>query len=497
MVAMALLAFSVLTLLPPKNAEALTPGIGAPTPVYRWWHNGDQDWISVPTHGSQITAPALTSSGYTKHATPQFYVSMIGTPDPNMVAVYRWWHGANKDWMDVRNGSPSDAQMTATGYTGKVFLYYAYTNSAAGRVAINRWWSAPDKDWVTLAQNEMSDADLLARGYTNKTLIAYASATRSPTGEMGYFNLGTPQSAVVPTSMYPGGLNEPHTFSVVDVNPTRNPNINRGYRYLGYMGHVECPDLNDGYQPGDRGGIYVARANSLDAPTWVQDTVAPKFSTPAPPCRWASAIVNESSKVHLVVSQEYNKYITGQTSTDANGMTFGAPITFVKEQNPAIQNGNPTLFRDPNTRMFHLYWYRLALNGMFEIRVKSSMTFAGLVGSGPADIGQLVAYSPETTAAPHVMYANNKYYLAVETYEGDDYANGTPKRWKTRILTSTSPTGRFYEIPGNPTYSEGAACVFQHVSGNELHSYYCKGNVSSTGFTWTLDHVKGNLLSPN
>lgn len=412
------------------SASALTPGTGAPTPVYRWWNNNDKDWVSVPTHGTQRSDSTLTSLGYIRNTQPQYYVSMIGTTDPNMVAVYRWWSSADKDWIDVRSGSPSDATLLSWGYTSKTFQYYAYSTAATGRVAVNRWWSANDKDWITLRQDEVADATLTSWGYTGKTLIAYANTVKSPTGELGYFPLSAPQSAVVPTSMVTNY--HPHTMSVVDANPSLDPSINQGYRYIGYFGHNECGSPQ-------QQGIYVARTNDLNAGTWQQDPTPPNF-VGTPPCRWASALVDGSS-IDLVVNQIWDGTITGQVSTDGlNGMSFGTPTTLVGES--GVANGNPTLFRDPNTNLFHLYWYRHVGGGSYEIRVKTSSTFSGLLGSGPTDIGQLVAYSPEVVASPQVMYANGKYYLAVETLEG--CAPQADCRWKTRVLTGTSPTGSFY-----------------------------------------------------
>jgi len=464
------------------DASALAPGMGAPTPVYRWWNDSDKDFISVPAHGTQQSDATLTSYGYVKTPSPQYYVSMIGASDPDMVAVYRWWNNNDKDWVDIRNGSPSDATMTSWGYTNKTFQYYAYSTMATGRVAVNRWWNASDKDWITLRQDEIADATLVSWGYTSKILVAYANALQSPTGELGYFPLGTPQSAVVPTSMVAGY--KPHTMSILDVNPSLNPLVNNGYRYLGYFGHNECssPQVQ---------GIYIARTNDLDASTWQEDSTPPSF-VGTPPCRWASALIDGSS-IDLVVNQIWDGTITGQVSSDGlNGTSFSSPITFVSE--PGVANGNPTLFRDPTTNTFYLYWYRQA-GGEYEIRVKSSSTFSGLLGSGPTDIGQLVAHSPEIVAAPQVMYVNGKYYLAVETFEGCMPSSNC--RWKTRILTSTSPVGSFYEIPGNPVYGAGAACVFQHVVGNTLHSYYCQLNTPNDPSTWTLNHVTADLTNPN
>ena len=489
----ATLVLSVASMVPSglvKDASALTPGNGAPTPVYRWWHGSDKDWVSIPAHGRQKSDAAMVTAGYTKNTTPQYYVSMIGTTDTNMVAVYRWWNSTDKDWVDFREGSPSDATLASWGYSDKKFQYYAYSNSATGRVAVNRWWNNSDKDWITLRQDEISDSTLTSWGYTNKTLIAYAYSSQSPSGEMGYFSMGTPQSSVVPTSFASGQY--PHTMSVVDVNPSLDQNVNDGYRYLGYFGHNYC------------GGIYIARSNDLSASAWQEDSSGPTF-TGTTPCRWASALV-DGSQVDLVVSQVWNSTITAQTSTDGlDGTTFGTPTVLVSEND--VANGNPTLFKDPTDGKFYLYWYRHVTNsGLWEIRVKSSTTFSGLIGSGSSDLGQIVASSHELIAAPQVMYYGGKYYLGVETQEGDQVADdgncigGVPSAqcvWKTRMLTSTSATGPFYEIPANPIYGAGSACVFQHVVGNTLHSYYCKQNDLTSNSSWTLDHVTADLTSPN
>ncbi len=90
-----------------------------------------------------------------------------------------------------------------------------------------------------------------------------------------------------------------------------------------------------------------------------------------------------------------------------------------------------------------------------------------------------------------MMYVNGIYYLAVETEESGVLVD--PDR-----MTGTSPTGPFYEIPGNRKYGgDGAACVFQHQFGNDLHSWYCKRTRPGDESAWRLDHVEGNLLSPN
>lgn len=482
-----LLVFSVVSAVPAKATEAAAssaPNGGAPTAVYRWHNKNDKDWVTIPEHGSQPSDEALFSSGYVKDASPQYYVAMIGSSDLNMIAVYRWWNNEDRDWVDITANSISDGRLVQEGYSRKTFQYFAYSLPSAGMVTVNRWWDENNKDWVTLRQDEIPDATLKLMGYTHKTFLAYAYGHQSLTGSKGYFTFDKSQPSVVPSSMSPG--NYPHTMSVIDVNPFLNPSINKGYRYLGYYGHNLCA------------GIYIARSNSLDAPRWDQDPNPPQFSGEKP-CRWASALV-DGGTIDLVVNQVWDSTITAQTSLDElNGEVFGKPTVLVQEK--GSQNGNPTLFRDPNTNIYYLYWFRKH-NGIFEIRVKSSPTFAGLVGAGPNDLGKLVAYSPELVAAPQVMYFNGKYYLAVETHEGDqvfpECTAGTQCLWKTRVLSSATPTGPFYEIPGNPVFEAGDACVFQVVTGDTLHVFYCKQNDPyDLNYSWSLNHTKANLLNPD
>jgi hypothetical protein len=449
--------------------------LGAPTPVYRWWSAGNKDWVSVPRHGMQT----VDLTGYTQHPTASFYVNMIGTTDPDMVAVYRWWHPVDLDWKDVRDG---EAAAETQGYGKKTFQFYAYRSPGEGRVAVVRWKHAGDHDWVTLRDNEIPDSTMRAWGYdiTSKTIVAWAYPTDSLTGARGYFQLDPPQPDVVPATN-PVAQGHPHTMSVLDVNPSGNPNINGGFRYLGHYGHHGC------------GGIRIARTNNLDAGTWNTSAAPPAFAG-GMPCRWASTLV-DAGQVALVATQAWGAGadISGQVSTDGlNGAQFAASRMLVKE--PGKSNGNPTLFRDPVTNRIHLYWYRENTDTSpmtYEIRVKSADTFAELLASGEQNLGEVVAMSPARFAAPQVMYFGGIYYLAVETYETEPSGVNA---WQTRVLTGASAQGPFYEIPaGTTVYPSGAACVFQHVVGNTLHSYYCQQGTANKDDTWTLDHIKGNL----
>jgi hypothetical protein len=453
---------------------SIEPGSAAPTVVYRYWGLVDRDWISVPAHGNQPTRAQLEGWGYQTFTTPQFYVSLIG--NSTMVANFRWWHAGDQDWVDIPEGSISDATMTGNGYTNKTFQYYAFPTQRAGTTAIYRWWHPGDRDWITLRNGEISDATMTANGYQTKTLLFYAFPTAAT--ETGYFNLGTPQSSVVKPATWTESGDHPHTFSVVDVNPTLDPLINQGFRYIGYFGHHNCS------------GIGIVRSNDLDASTWTQN-VTPLFTGTGE--RWASAQKNANGTINIVHNVYYCTgapgglpyYIVGKKSTDGlNGTQFTSAQPIVKESSHT--NGNPTLFTDPADNRVYLYWFR-DNNGTREIRVKSAATFDGLLSSSPTNVGQLVAYCSDVVASPQVMKVGSTYYLAVETYESQD-------EWKTRILTSHSPTSGFYEIPGNPFYGNGSACVFQHVFGTELHTYYGHESTDNDESTWTVDHVKASLI---
>jgi len=456
---------------PTAAPTLLQPGSAAPTAVTRYWHPGDKDWLSVPAHGNQPTAAQLQAYGYQHSPATQFRVSLVGNGE--MVANYRWWHPVDKDWVDVPAGSIPDATMTASGYRDKTFQYYAFPTQRAGTVAVYRWWHPSDKDWITIRDGEISDTQMQAYGYQSKTLLFYAFPAQSST-ESGYTTLGTPQKSVLSPTSWSGPDDHPHTLSVLDVNPQLSPSINNGFRYVGYYGHHECS------------GLGIARSNDLDAAAWTQEAT-PLFTGGGE--RWPCAVRNANGTIGLVHNVYWcggnpdggAYYIVGRTSTDGlNGKTFTSVVPLVKEA--SVNNGNPTLFRDPDTQRVYLYWFREA-PGRREIRVKSAATFADLLNTNPADMGDLVACCPDVVAAPDVVKIGSVYYLAVETYE----QNGV---WMTRVLTSTNPTGSFYEIPGGPVYGPGSACVFQHVFEGKLHSYYCN---EATGH-WTLDHVSSPLL---
>ena len=196
-----------------------------------------------------------------------------------------------------------------------------------------------------------------------------------------------------------------------------------------------------------------------------------------------------------MVNEQWDTTVTLQMSVDGlDGTEFDNARTILYAAG-TTGIGNPTLFRDPTNNRYYLYFYRVipsastATDYLYELRVKSATTIEGLIGGGEQDLGTRIALTRNVFAAPSMMYANGVYYLATETKEANV--------WKTRVMTGSSPTGPFYEVPGNPLYVDGAACVFQHQFGTELHAWYCMQTQPGNQDAWRLDHVKGNLLSPN
>jgi hypothetical protein len=415
----------------------------APLAIYRWWQPADRDWVSIATGGNEPLDPAMIGSGYSRYDAVQFYGFLIGTGD--MIAVYRWWHSGDRDWVTIPEGSISDSDMIASGYSGKTFQFYAYPTARPGTVAVYRWWQPADRDWITLADGELSDATMIASGYQKSaTPLFYASRTRDAGG--GYFSLAAGQMIL---SKSPSEPEPPHTLSVVEANVG-------GYRYWGYSGMTGC------------GGVGIARSNDLVS--WERDTQGPSGLVPGG--RWPTALF-EGGIFHVIYDADYcgPRYIAYQTSSD--GRTFSS-LTVLVAHEPGGLNQNPALFKDPVSGRYYLYWFRQPPNMTFwEIRVKSATSIAGLASA----TSSLLAHSPVTVAAPQVMYRNNTYYMATETYER--------QIWKTRILTASTPDGLFEEVPGNPVLGDGVACFFQHIFDDVLHAYYCK----DTGGTWTLNHL--------
>lgn len=434
---------------------------GAPMPVYRYWVPGTQHWDSYPAGGDQPAPSDLIQQGDSQFPTPQFFVDLVGSP--GMQAVYRWYQPADQDWVDVVEGSPSDATLTSWGYQQRTFQYYAWVvNPPSGTEAVNRWWQPTTHDWMTVASDEISDADMAAAGYTSKIYLFNAWPTSSHTSDTGYFPLGHVSHAIITDPN-----EDPHTLSVLEVDPK----VNQGYRFLGYYGHVNCA------------GIGIARSNDLV--NWVRE---PTMLFSDQQQRWATALADESQidmayNINYCSTSNPNYTIVGRVSTDSSGTSFDDPVTLVAE--PDHHNGNPFLFSDQNTKRIYLYWFRLggtADRPMWEIRVKSGATFKDLAAD-PSDLGTLLAQAPVTVAAPNVLLLGGTYYLTVETQE-----SGV---WHTRVMTGASPTGPFTEVQGNPLYLSGSACVTQYVIDGLLHSFLCHQDEPSRTSTdnWTLDET--------
>lgn len=90
------------------------------------------------------------------------------------VAVYRWFHATDKDWISLAENEISDAQLTLWGYQDKKFQFYASKYRGKDMVAVKRWFHPTAKDWVSIAENEISDAQMKSWGYQQPMFQFYA-----------------------------------------------------------------------------------------------------------------------------------------------------------------------------------------------------------------------------------------------------------------------------------------------------------------------------------
>jgi len=108
------------------------------------------------------------------------------------VAVHRWWHSRDQDWISLAEGEISDSQMKSWGYTKKQFQFYGTKNRSSDGVAVHRWWHSRDKDWISLAEGEISDSQMKSWGYTKKQFQFYT--WKNTLSGQGSSNTGLNQS---------------------------------------------------------------------------------------------------------------------------------------------------------------------------------------------------------------------------------------------------------------------------------------------------------------
>jgi hypothetical protein len=129
-------------------------------PVYRWFHPGDKDWISL--RDGEIDDWKIGSWGY-RDKTYSFSCSL--KPFPNSVAIYRWLHPQDKDWITITENEISTTQMQRWGYQDRTFQCFVSRTPITNGVAVYRWFHPGDKDWITLADGEVPEYQLGRWGY--------------------------------------------------------------------------------------------------------------------------------------------------------------------------------------------------------------------------------------------------------------------------------------------------------------------------------------------
>src|SRR5437879_1808341 len=149
----------------------------------------------------------------------------------------------------------------------------------------------------------------------------------------GYYQLGSPQTVLGQIQLWETDL--PHTLSVLSVN-------SGGYTYWGYYGLAT-------------GCAGAGLAFSNDLVTWNKYTTTNPLFTNA---RWPS-VIQVGGTFYMLYEKDYcssASQIMLATSTD--GINFTDVKSVVPPNylnNP--RNQNPTLFFNPNDRLYDSYWY--------------------------------------------------------------------------------------------------------------------------------------------
>ena len=154
---------------PHRLNSVSTQNAGRTVAVYRWFHPGDKDWLTITQN--ELSDSQLQQYGY-RDKTVQFYGLTAQTSDT--VAVYRWFHPGNKDWLTIAEGEISEDQLRQYGYRDKKFQFYAYKTPRPNTEAVFRWFHPDNKDWLTVRNSEFFDSQLKQKGYTDKKLQFYA-----------------------------------------------------------------------------------------------------------------------------------------------------------------------------------------------------------------------------------------------------------------------------------------------------------------------------------
>ncbi|PJF47392.1 MAG: hypothetical protein CUN48_08855 [Candidatus Thermofonsia Clade 3 bacterium] len=268
---------------------------------------------------------------------------------------------------------------------------------------------------------------------------------------LGYYIFGPPTTVMTRTAAWE--TEAPHTLSVVELNRD-------GYRYWGYYGLADC------------GGIGLARSNDLVR--WVK-WPEPLLNRDGE--RWPS-VQKVGDRLYMIYDRDHCGVSHLVMRTSADGVHFDSMYRVVVPQEVGIRNQNPALFRDPQTGMFYLYWFRGGSEaGFWQIKMRRAWSVEGLINPTSERVLLDVPYE---LAAPNMMFHNGAYFLSTEVNEN---------AWKTKIYVGPSPAGPFTPLPDAPQLSDNQACLFQHIFAATLHAYICK----DTGAGWVLNHRSADL----
>jgi hypothetical protein len=265
------------------------------------------------------------------------------------------------------------------------------------------------------------------------------------TSPVGYFPLSSSQ--LMFTANAAAQISVPHSMSVVQENSS-------GFTYTAYVGSQRC------------GGIGISRSNDLSS--W-QEPV--RLNSLPADARWPSVVLLNGT-YYMLYEANYCSTSSIALATSTDGINFTSAKTIVLPA-AGFRNQNPNLFFNPNDQKFYIYWFR-GEPGRFEIRVRSASTAEGLSDAGSEVV---VLSSPDTLAAPNMLYFNGLYFLSTEILDSNIL-------WATQVYYSSSPTSGFQPLANGPQLSAGNACMSQHVFDNVLHVFMC----TTAGNVWTVTH---------
>lgn len=269
-----------------------------------------------------------------------------------------------------------------------------------------------------------------------------------------------------------------HTFDVVDFGtPGKVAPNGQTYRFWGWYGHYGAD------------GIGLAFANDPAGP-WTKYASNPILGAAAN-ARWATVQQADDGTLHMLI-QNTNSNTVQRYTLSADGITATLVETVVADTGYNI--GNPTLFRDPATSDYFLYYQRAATSTEgATICYRRATSIPALTQARPVKVNS----SPLVWAAPQVCYFDGLYWLYCEDY---NTAPSNGQFWRTVVSCSPRPEGPFAPCSNALLLTDDQPCTRGFVFDGTLYIYNAQRNNNSNS-DWSFGvHTavprKGKQTSP-